>query len=159
MAGKRDVDEEGRGLSNDAVPVYYTGNCYEIPDHVLDRWIKADLDIHKEATTTKNKELGDKWVLLVKMPKRWNRSAESPIKPSFLIEVMALDLSDPPFTTYPVEIRRFFASALDGVMREWPDLAGLGAPVSDQMTQEKREATMAMLHNAEVNAACAVRLE
>ena len=153
------VDEEGKVLSNDAVPAYDTGNCYEIPDRVLGKWIKTDPDIHKEATTAKNKELSDKWVPLVKMLKRWNRSAESPIKPSFLIEVMALDLSDPPFTTYPAEIRRFFASALDGVMREWPDPAGLGSPVSDQMTQEKREAAVTMLRNAEVNAARAVRLE
>ena len=153
------VDEEGKVLSNDAVPAYDTGDYYEIPDRDLGTWIKTNPDIHKEATTAKNKELDGKWVPLVKMLKRWNRSAGSPIKPSFLIEVMALDLIDPSFTSYPAELRRFFASALDGVTHDWPDPAGLGSPVSDQMTPEKREAAVAMLRTAEVTAARAVRLE
>ena len=153
------VDEEGKVLSNDAVPAYDTGECYEIPDRDLDKWIKTDPDIHKGKSTAKNTDLIGKWVPLVKMLKRWNRSAGSPIKPSFLIEVMALDLIDPPFTSYPAEIRRFFASALDGIMQDWPDPAGFGPPVSDQMTPQKREAALAALRTAEVTAARAVRLE
>ena len=153
------ADEEGKVLSNDAVPAYDTGDCYEIPDRDVGRWIKTDPDIHRELATTKNKTIGGAWVPLVKMLKRWNRSAEGPIKPSFLIEVMALDLTDPPFTTYPAEVRRFFASALDGVRREWPDPAGLGSPVSDQMTQQRQEAAVGMLRHAEMSAARAVRLE
>ena len=109
------ADEEGRVLSNDAVPAYDTDSFYEIPDRDLGIWIKTDPGLHKTEATSKNKELGGKWVPLVKMLKRWNRSAQSPIKPSFLIEVMALELTDAPFTTYPAEVRRFFASALDGV--------------------------------------------
>ena len=153
------ADEEGRVLSNDAVPAYDIGDCYEIPDRELGRWIKTDPAIHKQEATAKNKKLGGKWVPLVKMLKRWNRSAENPIKPSFLIEVMALELTDAPFTSYPAEIRHFFASALDGVMREWPDPARLGSAVSDQMTRQRQEAGVAMLRRAEVSAARAVRLE
>ena len=39
---------------------------------------------------------------LVKMIKRWNRSAGKPFKPSLLIEVMMQDLVDAPFNDEPV---------------------------------------------------------
>jgi len=153
------ADEEGKVLSNDAVPAYELSDCYEIPDRNLGKWIKTNPDTHREESTAKNKALDGKWVPLVKMLKRWNRSADSPITPSFLIEVMALELVDPPFTNYPSEIRRFFAAALDGIARDWPDPAGFGPPVSDQMTPQKRQEAIAALRTAEVKAARAVRLE
>jgi len=153
------ADEEGKVLSNDAVPAYELSDCYEIPDRDLGTWIKTDPDMHSEESTAKNKALGGKWVPLVKMLKRWNRSADKPIAPSFLIEVMALALVDPPFTNYPSEIRRFFAAALEGIARDWPDPAGFGPPVSDQMTPPKRQEAIAALRTAEVKAARAVRLE
>lgn len=153
------ADEEGKVLSNDAVPAYELEDCYEIPDRDLGKWIKTDPDIHKEKSTAKNKDCGGKWVPLVKMLKRWNRSADKPIAPSFLIEVMALELVDPPFTTYPGEVRRFFAAALGGIMKDWPDPAGFGPPVSDQMTADKRSKAAEALRAAEVKAARAVRLE
>jgi hypothetical protein len=153
------ADEEGKVLSNDAVPAYELGSCYEIPDRVLGKWIKTDPEIHKEKSTAKNKECGGKWVPLVKMLKRWNRSGDKPISPSFLIEVMALDLVDPPFTTYQSEVRRFFAAAQEGIMRDWPDPADYGPPVSDQMTAEKRRNAVEAVRAAEVKASRAVHLE
>jgi hypothetical protein len=153
------VNEEGKVLSIDAVPAYELSNCYEIPDRDLGKWIKSDPDIHQGKVTAKNEALDKKWVPLVKMLKRWNRSASKPIAPSFLIEVMALDLVDPPFSDYPSEIRRFFAAALDGIMQDWPDPADLGPFVSDQMTPQKRQEAVAALRTAEVKAARAVRLE
>jgi len=153
------ADAEGKVLSNDAVPAFERAEYYEIPDRELGQWIRTDPDIHKEKATAKNKALGGKWVPLVKMLKRWNRSAKKPIAPSFLIEVMALDLVDPPFTSYPSEVRRFFAAALEGIQRTWPDPAGYGPPVSDQMTPPKRAVAIAALRTAEVKAARAVHLE
>ena len=153
------VDEEGKVLSVDAVPAFETDIYYEIPDRILGEWIKSDPEVHKVDASAKNSEMDGKWVPLVKMLKRWNRSADGPVKPSFLIEVMALDLVDAPFTTYPSEIRRFFASSLDGVHQEWPDPAGLGSPVSDQMTTERRKTAEIVLRQAEVSAARAVQLE
>jgi hypothetical protein len=153
------ADEEGKVLSNDAVPAYDLGNCCEIPDRDLGKWIKTNPDKHAELSTAKNKALGGKWVPLVKMLKRWNRSADKPISPSFLIEVMALDLVDPPFTSYPSEIRNFFANGLAAIMQDWPDPAGLGPPVSDQMTVQKRQQAVEALRRAEVKAARAVELE
>jgi hypothetical protein len=153
------ADEEGKVLSNDAVPAYELDNCYEIPDRDLGKWIKSDPEVHKQKATSKNEQCNRKWVPLVKMLKRWNRSAGKPINPSFLIEVMALDLVDPPFTDYPSEIRSFFAAALDGITMQWPDPAGLGPPVSDQMTREKQKVAIDAMRAAEVKAARAVRLE
>lgn len=152
-------DEEGKVLSIDAVPAFDLGDRYEIPDRILGDWIQTDPEIHKEQATAKNKELGGKWIPLVKMVKRWNRSAGKPIKPSFLIEVMMQELVDAPFTTYPSEVRRFFAAALTAIERSWPDPAGYGPPVSDQMTPELITAAQSKLREAEMKAAIAVRHE
>lgn len=153
------VDEEGQVLSVDAVPAFELDHYYEIPDGILGEWIKSDPEAHKAQSTRKNNELDGRWVPLVKMLKRWNRSAGKPIKPSFLIEVMAQHLVDGPFTTYQGEVRRFFAAAIDGVMQDWSDPASLGPPVSDQMTPELRRAAAEVLRKAEVQAALATRLE
>lgn len=153
------TDEEGKVLSIDAVPAFVVGDCYEIPDRVRGDWVKTDPEIHMQQATAKNKELGGKWVPLVKMIKRWNRSAEKPIKPAFLIEVMMQGLVDAPFTTYPSEVRRFFAAALDGLDRQWPDPAGYGPAVSEQMTPQLIAVAKEKLRQAEMMAALAVRLE
>lgn len=156
---KNTKDVEGKVLSIDAVPAFDLGDCYEIPDRIRGDWVKTDPEIHMEQATAKNKELGGKWIPLVKMIKRWNRSADKPIKPAFLVEVMMQDLVDAPFTTYPSEVRRFFAAALDGIDREWPDPAGYGPPVSEQMTPQLIAAAKEKLRQAEMKAALAVRLE
>jgi hypothetical protein len=153
------TDEEGKVLSIDAVPAFALDNCYEIPDRVRGDWVKTDPEIHMQQATAKNKELGGKWIPLVKMIKRWNRSAEKPIKPAFLIEVMMQGLVDAPFTTYPSEARRFFAAALSGIEREWPDPAGYGPPVSEQMTTQLISVAKEKLRQAETKAALAVNLE
>ena len=155
---KNTKDEEGKVLSIDSVPAFELSDCYEIPDRDLGKWIKTDPEIHAEKSTAKNKALGGKWVPLVKMLKRWNRSNGKPIKPSFLIEVMAHELVDAPFTTYPQEVRRFFGSALAGIAGPWPDPAGLGPKVSDQMTPELVQKAVEALRKAEREAALADRL-
>lgn len=153
------ADDEGKVLSNDAVPAIEYDGYYEIPDRILGEWIKTNPEVHATKATAKNGELSGKWIPLVKMLKRWNRSAGKPISPSFLVEIMALELVDAPFTTYPSEVRRFFAAAHDGVGREWGDPAGYGPPVSDQMTADKVAAARSALRAAETSAAHAVRLE
>lgn len=153
------VTEDGKVLSIDAVPAVALSDCYEIADGHLGRWIKSNPDVHATESTAKNKSLDCKWVPLVKMLKAWNRHAGKPIEPSFLVEVMSQGLVDGPFTSYPSEVRRFFAAALDGVNQEWPDPAGYGPPVSDQMTSEKRMTAAVALRKAEVDATRAVRFE
>lgn len=153
------VTEDGKVLSIDAVPAIGLSDCYEIPDGQLGRWIKSNPEVHATESTVKNKSLDCKWVPLIKMLKAWNREAGKPIEPSFLVEVMAQNLVDGPFTSYPSEVRRFFAAALDGIGQDWPDPAGYGPPVSDQMTSGKRSTAAVALRKAEVDATRAVRLE
>lgn len=152
-------DLDGKILSVDAVPAFDVGGHYEIPDGKLGAWIASDPEIHREEATAKNKQLDGKWVRLVKMVKRWNREAGKPIKPMFLIEVMAQTLVDPPFNTYPDEVLRFFSAAQDGIDQDWPDPAGLGPLVSDQMDSSARAQAKAALRNAERLAVQAMRAE
>lgn len=153
-------DHEGKVLSIDAVPAFEcAGGNYEIPDKVTGTWIKTNPEKHQEQATSKNKQLGGTWVPLVKMLKAWNRANGKPIKPSFLLEVMAQNLVDPPFSTYPDEVRNFFASAADGISRAWPDPAGLGPPVSDQMTPDRIREAQTALQEAQRQATLAFRAE
>lgn len=151
---------EGKVLSIDAVPAFEcAGGNYEIPDKITGTWIKTNPEKHKEQATAKNKELDERWVPLVKMAKGWNRANGKPIKPSFLIEVMAEELIEAPFSTYPDEIRNFFAAMEANVGRKWPDPAGLGPPVSDQMTPDLVTKARKALQEAQRKATLARRAE
>ncbi|GAC1659878.1 MAG: hypothetical protein NVS9B15_23420 [Acidobacteriaceae bacterium] len=150
---------EEKVLSIDAVPAFKLGHDYEIPDKDKGQWIKTNPETHKRKATDKNVQLDDKWKPLVKMVKAWNRDNGKSIKPSFLIEVMALDLVQPAFSDYPNEIRNFFAAAADGIGRQWPDPAGLGPPVSDQMTPELVAKARTALNEAQSKATLAFRAE
>jgi len=153
-------DHEGKVLSTDAVPAFKVdGGVYEIPDRITKTWIKTNPDKHREQATAKNKEMGGFWIPLVKMAKGWNRANGQPIKPSFLIEVMAEDLIEPPFSSYPDEIRNFLAAADDSIDRTWPDPANLGPPVSDQMTAQRIEGARLALREAQRKMALATRAE
>lgn len=66
---------------------------------------------------------------------------------------------DAPFTTYPQEVRRFFAAALNGIEQQWPDPAGYGPPVSDQMTPALIATAKEKLRQAEMKATVAIRHE
>lgn len=151
--------EDGKVLSLDVVPAFAAGDDYEIPDETLGKWIKTNPGVHAEKSTAKNKALSGNWVPLVKMLKSWNRANGKPVEPSFLVEVMALDLVDGPFNTFPDEARRFFAAAAASIDDDWPDPAGLGPPVSDEMTPQRCEAARQKLRAAEVLAARAFRAE
>lgn len=151
--------EDGKVLSLDVVPAFSAGDDYEIPDEALGSWIKTNPAIHAEQSTAKNKALSGAWIPLVKMLKSWNRANGKPIQPSFLIEVMALDLVDGPFNTFPDEARRFFAAAAASIDDDWPDPAGLGPPISDEMDAGRCAAARSKLRDAEVLAARAFRCE
>jgi hypothetical protein len=153
-------EHEGKVLSLDAVPAFASGkHDYEIPDKLTGTWIKTNPETHQEQATAKNKELGGRWIPLVKMTKGWNRANGKPIKPSFLVEVIAEDLVEAPFSNYPDEIRNLFAAMDANVERTWPDPAGLGPPVSDQMTPQLIAAARNALQEAQRKAALARRAE
>ena len=152
-------DQDGKVLSIDAVPAFETAEHFDIPDDNLGEWIESDPEIHSQQATDKNKELDGKWKPLVKMLKRWNREAEKPIKPSFLLEVMAQELIDAPFSSYPDEIINFFSNARETIGNEWADPAGLGPAVSDQMNQARVNEAKKFLRDAEKIADRAKRAE
>lgn len=154
---------EERVLSFDIVPAFDEKTYYEIPDTDPvnpSGWTKTDPKVHEELATEANKMFGGDWKALVRFMKTWNRAQEKPIRPSFLIEVMALDLLVPPGGGDDRrEMKAFFATMADGILRDWPDPAGLGTPVSDGMDVPTRERARAALLEAERHASRAIRLE
>jgi hypothetical protein len=133
-----DPNDEDKIISIDVVPAFDSDEHYQIPDNILKTWIKTDPEIHADEATTANKAFDGEWKPMVKMIKKWNETQGKPIKPSFLIEVMALPILYPPFSGgYIYELKSFFATAADRIGETWNDPAGLGAPVSDQMDNAK----------------------
>ena len=72
---------------------------------------------------------------------------------------MAEGLVEAPFSTYPNEVRNLFAAMEANVGSSWPDPAGLGPRVSDQMTTELVTAARKALQEAQRKAALAMRAE
>lgn len=125
-------------MSFDVVPAFSEKDYFIIPDpNTTDKWTKTNPQVHTEKATTANKEFSNEWKPMVKMIKKWNDTHGKPIKPSFLIEVMALEIFHPPFTGgYLYELKSFFATAKLRLKDTWNDPAGLGPPVSDEMTYQ-----------------------
>lgn len=127
-------------MSFEVVPAFERAQGgYKIPDISSSAWISTDPSQHAKATAAKNAACEEKWVPFVKMIKGINREAGEPIKPSFLIEVMALDIVREPFGRYQDEIATFCASAADQVTADWPDPAGLGPAVNRNVSAWERE--------------------
>jgi len=123
--------------SYDVAPVFArSGGGYLLPHGPS--WMATDPSVHAGLVTAKNTECGEGFVPLVKMLKGINRHADEPIVPSFLIEVMALELVLGPFGRYQDEVRFFLASAADRFEQKWPDPAGLGPDVNADLTATQR---------------------
>lgn len=101
-------------------------------------WMDTDPTQHAALVTAKNEKCDEKFVPFVKMVKGINREADKPIEPSFLLEVMGLELVLEPFGRYRDEIRFFLASAADRITEDWRDPAGLGPDVNVSVSQERR---------------------
>src|SRR5207245_10526600 len=106
-------------------------------------------DRHREASEAKNKECAGKYVPFVKMIKAINRELSEPVSPSFLLEVMAMDIVKPPFGRYQDEIVLFLATAADQVHLPWPDPAGIGPDVNSIMTPGQKATAADALHRSE----------
>jgi hypothetical protein len=123
--------------SYEIAPVFpRVGGGYLMPN--AGSWMATDPTVHKTLVTTMNKECDGKFVPLVKMIKGINRHFDEPIRPSFLLEVMALQLVLPPCGRYRDEIRFFLASAADQLTSDWPDPAGLGEDVNADTSAVQR---------------------
>lgn len=150
-------------ISFDVVPAFAVGEDYEIPDTGVDGgaggWTRTNPTIHATKAVEAQESYSREWKGLVRMMKYWNNHNEKPIKPSFLIEVMALEVLHPPFGGDRAREMQFFFAALAGRINEtWEDPAGLGPPVSDAMDTAKRIDAEKALELAEREAAGALDL-
>ena len=132
-------DTSDKVVAVDVVPAFRESSHYTIPDTRTGTWMATNPKIHQQLATSCNQNLSGHWVPMVKMIKKANSHAgeltgTKPVKPSFLLEVMAHTLIVGPWTgTVPLEIRAFLASAADLIHETWPDPAGLGPHVSDRL--------------------------
>jgi predicted nucleotidyltransferase len=128
-------------MSVDVVPAFDSGNDYEIPDGDTGKWIKTNPEKHAEKATQAHQAYSGEWKGLVRMAKYWNNNpkhGEKPIKPSFLIEVMALQCLHGGWGgQFDREMQGFFATMADRIGEVWPDPAGLGPPISDSMDAKR----------------------
>jgi len=127
--------EDDKVMSIDVVPAFSEGENYKIADPQTEKdWAVTNPKSHAAKATACNKDFDLKWKSVVKMAKKWNEFKGKPIKPSFLIEVMAIDLLKGPFSGgYPYELKALFAALEARISETWNDPAGLGPPVSDRM--------------------------
>lgn len=162
---KPDADDRTnyRVVSFDVVPAFALGDDYEIPDTALNNgaggWTKTNPTVHAEKAVAAQEAYSREWKGLVRMMKYWNNHHDKPIKPSFLIEVMALEILHAPYGGDRAREIQFFFAALAGRIQEtWEDPAGLGPPVSDAMDAARRDAAERALRAAEREAAHAIDL-
>jgi hypothetical protein len=154
-----DDDSGEQVMSFDVVPAFAVNNHHEIPDITLSSWVKTDPEVHKELATKLNESFSGQWKPIVKMIKKWNETHNKPVKPSFLLEVMALQVFVPPFSGgYPYEVKSFFATAVERIGDTWEDPAQLGPPVSDQMDSSKVAKAREVFRRAEETVSRALRL-
>jgi len=163
IAVDADDNTDYRILSVDVVPAFAASDDYEIPDRDLSKWIKTNPEIHAQKATAAHQAYGCEWKGLVRMVKYWNNNsrhgADKPVKPSFLIEVMALEsLYGGWGGRFDYEIQSFFATLADRIDDTWPDPAGLGPPVSDGMDTARKMRARRLLGEAAREATLAIDL-
>jgi len=155
-----DDNTDYRILSVDVVPAFAAGDDYEIPDTDTGKWIKTNPKIHAEKATAAHQAFSNEWKGLVRMVKYWNnnpRHGEKPVKPSFLIEVMALQCLYGGWQgRFDYELQGFFSTLADRIFDEWPDPAGLGPPISNGMDAARKERARQLLSAASREAAAAI---
>lgn len=152
-----------RVVSVDVVPAFTSDTNYEIANTDTGEWMKTNPEIHAQEAREAHKAFSNEWKGLVRMVKYWNNHTkhgnDKPVKPSFLIEVMALQCLHGGWQgRFDYEIQAFFASLADRVLDEWPDPAGLGSPVSDGMDEQRKVRAKELLQTASDEAANAIQL-
>jgi predicted nucleotidyltransferase len=147
-------------MSVDVVPAFAVGNNYEIPDKNADVWIKTNPEVHADKAVKAHQAYASEWKGLVRMLKYWNNNSkhgEKPIKPSFLIEVMALQcLYGGWGGSFDREFQSLFATMADRIAEDWLDPAGLGPPISNAMTPAMRGRAKDLLLAASRDASSAI---
>ena len=157
-----DDNTDYRVVSVDAVPAIAKGDDYEIPNNTTGKWMGTNPEIHAQKAVSAHQAYGNEWKGLGRMVKYWNqnsRHGEKPIKPSFLIEVMAMECLHGGWGgSHDREIQAFFATLRDRIHEDWPDPAGLGSPVSDRMDAAMVKRAQTILDQANRDIAAAIHL-
>ena len=155
-----DDNTDYRVVSVDVVPAFTVGDDYEIPDDDTGNWIKTNPEIHASKATAAHQAFSNEWKGLVRMVKYWNNNArhgEKPVKPSFLIEVMALQCLYGGWQgRFDYEIQGFFSTLADHISDKWPDPAGLGPAISDGMDEIRKQRAHQLLMAASSDATIAM---
>lgn len=149
-----------RIVSVDVVPAFANGDGYEIPDDDTGTWIKTNPEIHASKATAAHQAYSNEWKGLVRMAKYWNNHAgdgEKAVKPSFLIEVMALQrLYGGWQGRFDYELQGFFSTMANRIFDEWSDPAGLGPPISSGMDATRKQRARDLLMAASRDATIAI---
>lgn len=155
-----DDNTDYRVLSVDVVPAFSDGEDYEIPDRDKGSWIRTNPETHAAKAVAAHQAFSSEWKGLVRMVKYWNNNpshGEKPVKPSFLIEVMALECLHGGWGgRFDYELQAFFETLADRIHDVWPDPAGLGPPVSDCMDAARRDRARLLLKDASRQATLAI---
>jgi hypothetical protein len=152
-----------RIVSVDVVPTFTTGEDYEIPDTDTGKWIKTNPRIHAEKAIDAHQAYSSEWKGRVRMIKYWNNNkrhgADKPVKPSFLVEVMALECLYGGWQgRFDYEVQALFSTLADRIFDAWPDPAGHGPPISDGMDQARKQRARDLLLAASREADNAINL-
>jgi len=159
---KADTDDntDYRVISVDVVPAFDKDNDFEIPDNERGEWIKTNPKTHAAEATAAHQAYSNEWKGLVRMVKYWNNNpnhGERPVKPSFLIEVMALQCLHGGWGgSFDREIQGLFATLAARIFDEWPDPAGLGPAISNGMDATRKTRARDLLRAAEREATLAI---
>lgn len=149
-----------RILSIDVVPAFAAGDDFEIPCTDTGTWIKTNPKIHAEKAVKAHDAYSKEWKGLVRMVKYWNNNpkhGEKPVKPSFLLEVMALDCLHGGWGgQFDREVQSLFATLADRVVDTWPDPACLGPAISDGMDSTRKQRAQTLLKEAGRQATVAI---
>lgn len=144
-----DDNTDYRILSVDVVPATTAGENYEIPDKSSGKWIRTNPEIHAQKAIDAHQKYNMEWKGLVRMVKYWNNNpkhGEKPVKPSFLIEVMALECLHGGWGgRFDYEIQALLATLANRILDPWPDPAGLGPDISNAMTTEQKARAQRLL--------------
>lgn len=152
-----------RILSVDVVPSFPLGDDYEIPDTDKGKWIKTNPNIHAQKAVDAHQAFSNEWKGLVRMVKYWNNNplhgADKPVKPSFLIEVMALECLYGGWQgRFDYELEGLYSTLADRIFDVWPDPAGLGPPISEGMDTARKQRARDLLMAASRDCRNAINL-
>jgi predicted transcriptional regulator YdeE len=155
-----DDNTDYRVVSIDAVPAIKCSEGYEIPETESGKWVKTNPEVHADLATKAHQAYSNEWKGLVRMIKYWNNNpkhGDKPVKPSFLIEVMALECLHGDWGgRFDYEIQSFFATLADRIFDEWSDPASLGPAISNGMDQMEKNRARELLQAATVQASTAI---